>query len=227
MAVAKDSGPGESLAVREHEDGTVGEETHPTPAAERMLLFTDAVVAIAITLLALELPLPQGHTNSELWHSATEDRRDYQAFLISFAVVWAHWSSHRRMFRAVRRLDGVLSGINGLWLLMVVLIPFAMKVLAPDGAFQARFGFFAVIQTLAALLFGLMAWHIPRAGLAGAGAPPGIFSDALERSIAIAACFAVSVPVSLTGDWAYLCWGAAPIATRLVSRSRSRSRSRA
>ncbi|MFJ5213745.1 TMEM175 family protein [Streptomyces sp. NPDC088354] len=223
MAVSKGSGPGESVVVREHEEAAPGEETRPTPAAERILLFTDAVVAIAITLLALELPLPHGQTNSELWHSAGEGRSEYQSFLISFAVVWAHWSSHRGIFRAVRGFDSVLSALNGLWLLMVVLIPFAMKVLAADGAFQARFGFFAVIQTIAALLFALMARHIPRAGLAGPGVPPGTFPLSVAKSIAIAACFAVSVPVSLTGEWAYLCWGAAPFATRLVARWRSRA----
>src|SRR3954463_2152143 len=55
-------------------------------AAERLTAFSDAVVAIAITLLALGLPVPRGATNTELLRSAGDHLDDYLAFLISFAV---------------------------------------------------------------------------------------------------------------------------------------------
>ncbi|MCO6003538.1 TMEM175 family protein [Actinoallomurus purpureus] len=194
------------------------ESEHEGPVVERMMLFTDAVVAIAITLLALELPVPKGGTNAELWHAALEARPEYKAFLISFVVIWAHWSAHRKVFRGLRCLDRILSALNGLWLLMVVLIPFATKILAGDGAFQLRFGFYALIETVTSLLFLLMAWHVRRAGLAAQGTPPERFTDAMLRSGAIAACFAVSIPVAFAGDWAYLCWIATVAVTRLATR---------
>ncbi|MEV0403117.1 TMEM175 family protein [Actinoallomurus sp. NPDC050550] len=194
------------------------ESEHEGPVVERMMLFTDAVVAIAITLLALELPVPKGGTNSELWHSAVEARPEYKAFLISFVVIWAHWSAHRNVFRGLRALDRTLGSLNGLWLLMVVLIPFATKVIAGDGAFQLRFGFYALLETVTSLLFLLMAWHVRRAGLATEGTPPERFTDAMLHSGAIAACFAVSIPVAFAGGWAYLCWVAAAVVTRLATR---------
>jgi len=53
-------------------------------AAERLTFFSDAVIAIAITLLAIELPLPEGHSVHAFWHSVKNDAGHYAAFLISF-----------------------------------------------------------------------------------------------------------------------------------------------
>jgi uncharacterized membrane protein len=182
------------------------------------MLFTDAVVAIAITLLALELPAPEGDTNTALWHSVTHARPEYQSFLISFLVIWAHWSGHRHVFRSVSGLDRVLSALNAMWLLTVVIIPFATKVLAGDGGFQLRFGFYALVQTLTSVLFGLMAWYARRAGLYAEGTPPRHATRTLVRSGIVAVCFAVSIPVALVSHWAYLCWLAVPCITSLVMR---------
>jgi uncharacterized membrane protein len=76
-------------------------------AAERLMFFTDAVVAIALTLLALQLPIPGGIENvprssSEMVRDAGQHFDDYLAFLISFVVIAAHWRLHHRVFRYVR-----------------------------------------------------------------------------------------------------------------------------
>ncbi|MEC3979770.1 TMEM175 family protein [Amycolatopsis sp. H20-H5] len=81
-------------------------------AAERLTFFGDAVIAIALTLLALELPLPEGATNGELLHSALEHRWEYIAFLVSFLVIGAHWSGHHRVFRYVTSLGGKLGTLT-------------------------------------------------------------------------------------------------------------------
>jgi uncharacterized membrane protein len=60
--------------------------------AERLVFFSDAVVTIAITLLALELPVPECATNSELFRALAGNRDEYLAFGVSFAVIWSHWT---------------------------------------------------------------------------------------------------------------------------------------
>src|SRR4051812_6059773 len=77
-------------------------------SAERMIFFSDAVVAIAMTLLALELPVPSGHRNDEVLRQLREGGEEYIAFLISFAVVGVQWFSHHRLFEYVARLGGGL-----------------------------------------------------------------------------------------------------------------------
>src|SRR5215813_5536469 len=122
------------------------------PSAERLVFFSDAVVAIAITLLALDLPVPQGQGNMDLLHSARNNLNDYLAFGISFVVIAAHWRGHHRVFRYVRAVGPILRW-NLLWLFFIVITPFATKVLAGDGAFQARFTFYATQQALIGISF--------------------------------------------------------------------------
>jgi uncharacterized membrane protein len=66
-------------------------------AADRLAFFSDAVVAIAITVLALGLPIPTGATNAELLQSAGQHIDDYIAFAVSFVVISAHWRGHHRL----------------------------------------------------------------------------------------------------------------------------------
>jgi hypothetical protein len=66
-----------------------------SPTAERLTVFSDAVVAIAITLLALDLPVPDGNTLSALLTSARHNDGHYGAFLISFGTIAAAQSPRR------------------------------------------------------------------------------------------------------------------------------------
>src|SRR5271165_6906054 len=88
-------------------DGLAGEADFIS--AERLIFFSDAVVAIAITLLAFALPLPDhlpsNPTNVQVWDAVWAHRIDYLTFLISFAVIGRHWRLHHRLFRDVYRLD--------------------------------------------------------------------------------------------------------------------------
>ncbi|MEV4508374.1 TMEM175 family protein [Dactylosporangium sp. NPDC049525] len=187
-------------------------------AAERLTFFSDAVIAIAITLLALELPVPEGATNHELLHSVAEDRGEYLAFLISFIVIGAHWSGHHRVFRYVETMGGKLSILTLLWLLMQVITPFATKVLNGDGAFQARFTFYAAVQVTAALLFMAMVLTIRRHGLFREGTPAGATTGALIASGALATAFLVSIPASFVTHYAYAWWVLVPVLSGVARR---------
>ncbi|GAA3209982.1 TMEM175 family protein [Dactylosporangium siamense] len=187
-------------------------------AAERLTFFSDAVIAIAITLLALELPVPEGATNRDLLHSVAEDRGEYLAFLISFVVIGAHWSGHHRVFRYVETMGGKLSILTLLWLLMQVIMPFATKVLNGDGAFQARFTFYAGVQVVAALLFMAMVRTIHRHGLFREGTPPGVTTGALIASGSLAAAFLLSIPMSFVTHYAYAWWILVPVLSGVARR---------
>ncbi|MEV6483471.1 TMEM175 family protein [Streptomyces sp. NPDC051576] len=192
-------------------------------SADRLTFFGDAVVAIALTLLALELPVPEGKTNSELWHSATSHRESYLAFMISFVVIAAHWRSHHRVFRYVTATNTRLSSLTMYWLLMLVITPFATDVIGGEGAFQVRFVFYAVVQFAACLLFILMVREVARDDLYRVGTPTEVFSRTIRRIGMVALGFVVSIPVSLLTGWAYLCWIVVPVVDSIVDARRSRS----
>ncbi len=119
-------------------------------SAERLIFFSDAVVAIAITLLALDLPVPVGATNADVLQSAEGFVDQYVAFVISFVVIAGHWRGHHRLFRYVNDAGPIVPW-NLLWLFFIVVMPFATRVLNGNGAFQVRFTVYAGVQALAAL----------------------------------------------------------------------------
>jgi uncharacterized membrane protein len=208
-------------------DGTgngVDVETHAI-AAERLTFFTDAVVAIAMTLLALELPVPTGATNAALLHDVGHHYEDYIAFLISFMVIGAHWRAHHNMLRYLHRTTPALTQLNIYWLLLQVITPFATKVITGDGAFEVRFGFYALVQGLADVIFVIILQVMRVKGLARAGTRPPYTSATINASI-IGGLFLLSIPLAVLGRWAFLLWLANPVvigAVRRVRRHREES----
>jgi uncharacterized membrane protein len=206
---------------------TSGEDTVASEskgiAAERLTFFSDAVVAIAITLLALELPLPEGATSAELLRSLGHHQSEYVSFLISFVVIGGHWRAHHRLFHYVTTLGGGLIRLTFGWLLMQVIMPFATKVISEDGGFEFRFVFYALVQVVALTLFLLMAWQIKRNHLYRADTPPELFGAVYHGIGTMIAAFALSIPVAFFTHWAYACWIVVPVVSNLLFRFRRRS----
>ncbi|WP_372671529.1 TMEM175 family protein [Amycolatopsis kentuckyensis] len=189
-------------------------------AAERLTFFSDAVVAIAITLLALELPLPEGATSAELLRSLGHHRSEYISFLISFAVIGGHWRAHHRLFHYVTTVRAGLLRLTFGWLLMMVLMPFATKVLAEDGGFEFRFVLYALVQVVALTLFVVMTRQIQRHDLYRADTPPELFGEFYRGLGTMIAAFAASIPVAFCTQWAYACWIVIPLVGGLLVRLR-------
>jgi len=195
-------------------------------AAERVVVFSDAVVAIAITLLALGLPPLTGKHNWDVWHSLLQhNHRDaYIAFLISFAVIGAHWRSHHRLFRSVARLDPPAIALNSVWLLMIIITPYATRVLSGDGGFGVRFGFYAAIQVITLVTFWLMSRHIRRGHLLRPGMPARVSAADDVVVLTLAATFALSIPLAFIGgfgQWVYVVWVGAVVVARNVRRAQT------
>jgi uncharacterized membrane protein len=90
----------------------------------RVLALSDGVFAIIITLLVLEVHVPeltQGHTLNE---ALAELRPSLTAFVISFILAGMYWVAHRDLFTLIRRTDRGLVWLNILYLLPLCLLPF-------------------------------------------------------------------------------------------------------
>ena len=117
-------------------EGRVGDgRSAPTGAGrstDRLEAFSDGVIAIAITLLVLEIRVPEAHdlTSAALWHELRELWPAYLGYLISFAIIGIIWANHHQIFRHVGRTNHYLILINGLFLFCVAFIPFPTALLA-------------------------------------------------------------------------------------------------
>jgi uncharacterized membrane protein len=96
---------------------------------ERMILFSDAVFAIAITLLVIEIKIPSidrhQATDALLLNALDELVPKFVGFLISFFIIGLYWTIHHRMFGYVVDYNKRLLWLNLIFLLAVVLMPFS------------------------------------------------------------------------------------------------------
>jgi len=95
---------------------------------ERMILFSDAVFAIAITLLVIEIKIPEIHENisdKTLLYSLRHLIPKFTGFLISFMLIGVYWTIHHRMFGFVTSYTRKLLMLNLFFLFFVALMPFS------------------------------------------------------------------------------------------------------
>ena len=197
-------------------------------AVERLTFFSDAVVAIAITLLAIDLPVPEGTSVSEFWTSVREDDGHYVAFLISFTVIVAAWSAHHDLFRYVRSTDARLKVLNIWWLLSIVLNPFATKLLIVSEqsltVHALRFGFYALLQVLeSAMLYAMMRHMIARRL---ADLPQPVVDSMTRKSYSLILGFGLSIPVFFATTYGWLLWVAIPVLAGLFRQRQRRNHRR-
>lgn len=166
------------------------------PSLERLLLFSDAVFAIALTLLALDLPVPAGDSNRALWRSFVGHLdNEYLTFLISFLVISRFWMVQHRFFDRVRAADRRLVQVEMLYLLWIVLLPFATRVLGTVGELAFGTALYAVVVALTGATFSwLVAVCVRHRLVAG---PDAEWGPVGRGSLVVAAVFLLSIPVAL------------------------------
>jgi uncharacterized membrane protein len=104
------------------------------PGIDRLLALTDGVVAIALTLLVLQLQVPvsgefDAHSASALWHALGVDGGELISYLVSFVVIAQFWLVHHRILRTMRGHSEGLAWRNFAFLLTLTLMPFTSDLL--------------------------------------------------------------------------------------------------
>jgi len=90
--------------------------------------FSDGVLAVAITLLALDLRIEYGH--GSVIHQLGQTWPSFAAYLVSFIVIGVIWVNHHALFSLIDRVDRVLLFENLLLLMFVTTLPFTTSTLA-------------------------------------------------------------------------------------------------
>jgi len=190
---------------------------------ERVVFFSDAVFAIAITLLAIELRLPDlpaPQTDASLLAALAEMGPTLFAFVVSFTVIAAFWVGHYRMFRYVVEADGRLVAINFAFLFCIAILPFPTSIIAREGDLPSA----AIIYACFVIATGTMStvlWVYPSriAHLVSPVVTPSIARYVTNRALVIPLVFAASIPAALVNPaLAWLLWLAAPAIQALVTR---------
>jgi uncharacterized membrane protein len=171
----------------------------------RIVAFSDGVFAIAITLLVLNLHVPEGVKDGQLGTVLWNQHQDLFSYALSFAVIGRFWVIHHRFFSEVTGFDGRLIGLNLFYLAWIVLIPFSSQVYGDHGGVTAAVVLYAGNLVGVVLSGNLMFADAQRAGLTRTATEEAL--EARRHSLLIAFVFAASIPVAFVNpNLAPYCW---------------------
>ncbi|GAA3617451.1 TMEM175 family protein [Microlunatus ginsengisoli] len=112
-------------------DAAGAETADGQPGTDRLISFSDGVIAIAITLLVL--PLTDIHPAGEnVWSLLADNRGALLGFGLTFAVIANYWSAHRTLLTSLRGHTTTLVQLNTIWLATIVFLPFPTSLLDSD-----------------------------------------------------------------------------------------------
>jgi uncharacterized membrane protein len=107
-----------------------GEHLGPLSATGRVEAFSDGVMAIAITLLVLELKVPPNAGDGQLLNELAARWPSYVAYVAAFLTIGIIWLNHHTLLSKIARFDGRLHWLNLLLLFAVATLPFPTSLIA-------------------------------------------------------------------------------------------------
>ena len=181
----------------------------PSSTTRRLEAFSDAVIAIAITLLVLEISVPRVE-NDDLIDALLDQWPSYVAFIISFVVIGIMWVSHHSMFQRIARVDRGLLFVNLILLLGIAFLPFPTALLAGYVAEEGQNAhvsaaiYSATMMLIGCAFSGMWAYLLSRPHLLVDGVPPDGIRRALHRSFVSPVVYALSIGLAFVN--ALLCF---------------------
>ena len=120
--------------------------------AERLEAFSDGVMAVIITIMALELKVPDGHSWKALW----AQKPHFLVYLLSFVMIGIYWNNHHQLFRATDRINGGVMWANLHLLFWLSLIPVMTDWVAGDYRYHVPASVYGIVALGAAIAYGIL-----------------------------------------------------------------------
>ena len=119
---------------------------------DRLMALTDGVIAIIITILVLDIRVPELGSGQSLADSLIEVQPTFVSFVLSFLLVGMFWTLHRQTFNQVRYIDHNAIWLNLLFLLALALVPFAASALGEYSEEPTALRLYGSVMIVASLL---------------------------------------------------------------------------
>lgn len=176
----------------------------------RLEAFTDGVVAIIITIMVLELKVPDGGSLSALGASAPV----LLAYVLSFVNVGLYWNNHHHMFQVTERIDGRVLWANLFLLFWLSLVPFVIRWLDESDFSAGATAAYGIVLGMAAIGYSLTERAIIACNGRDSAVARAIGSD--WKGWGSIALYALAIGLSFASRWAAIAMYVAVIALWLV-----------
>ncbi len=122
----------------------------------RLETFSDAVIAIIMTIMVLELKAPHGTD----WHAITPLIPISVAYVVSYTYLCIYWNNHHHMLHATDHIDGRVMWANLLLLFWLSLIPFSTAWMAENHFATVPTAVYGAVLLLSAISYYVLYWSI-------------------------------------------------------------------
>ena len=159
---------------------TAGEHLSETA---RLETFADGVIAIAITLLILEIEVPEAGTGESLAHALGRQWPSYAAYVVSFLTIGIIWINHHHLFGLIERANNTFLVLNVVFLMAIAALPWPTALVAEhlqnaDNRATATLVYGGTMVAIA-IMFNVV-WRYASSG--GRLLPEGVDQNELERT---------------------------------------------
>lgn len=167
---------------------------------ERTIFFSDAVMAIAMTLLILQIQVPESSQVSarDLPAVLADDSVALYAYALSFALIGMNWITHHRKFTVIERYTGRLQWINLGYLFFIAILPLPTRLLSDYGPTSSLVVILYAVVIAATALFQFWLWaYARRAGLFSAVVDDGMYRYSRRNILPLPIVFGFSIVLCL------------------------------
>lgn len=190
-----------------------------THMISRLLFFSDAVFAIVLTLLVLELRPPQVESDAELERAILALMPNVVAFIASFALVSVFWAAHMAISRKLSAFDWPAAWCNLVFLFTIAVMPFASALIGEHGTSGTAWRAYSIVliaASLAQTAFLLVLTRDKGRLVGGMAAQERAWRTVRALSPGIA--FSVGLGLSLAGEdrLSMFCWLLIPVVLGLA-----------
>jgi|1186.fasta_scaffold00761_7 uncharacterized membrane protein len=173
---------------------------------DRVAFFSDAVFAIAMTLLVVGIGIPHVR-DAHLDQALRDKRQEIFSFFLSFVVIGFYWLAHHRFFAQLRAVDTQFMKINLVYLAAIAFTPFPTALAGVYSDHAVSIVIYAITLAAASFLEAMLLWRAHRAGLLRRPLTSSAFRFDFLAALAPVLVFAASIPLAFVStSWALLSW---------------------
>jgi uncharacterized membrane protein len=164
--------------------------------SERLEAFSDAVFAVIITIMALELRAPEGHT---LAHVRDDLLPGLVAYVLSFSLLGIYWNNHHHLLRAAERINGSVMWTNLFLLFWLSLIPVLTEWVREEYEHPLPAAAYGAVLLASGFAYSLLVRALIRANGRDSAVARAIGSD-VKGNLSLV-IYAAAIPLAFVSPW--------------------------
>jgi uncharacterized membrane protein len=170
---------------------------------ERFSLFSDAVFAIALTLLVVGIAVPTVEdvgSSGAMWDVLVDLKEEFVSFFVGFAVIGRYWLAHHRFVAVLAAVDTRLMVVNLVYLAFIAFMPFPTALVGRYEENLVAFTFYALTLAIVSFFETVLFLVARSRGLLRFVVTPGVARHGLVASLLPVGVFVLSIPIALAAN---------------------------